>query len=179
MRTSPIAFVRRHAGLLAMLLAGAGVVAAWPTVVMPLVRGTPPRNLPSAERGGCPLAISPDPISLGTLDPGQSASAKLTLRNSGQCPVTVATVHTSCPCINVSGQPAYIGPGLTVSLTVEFDPAQEPDFRGGLSIDVFGRDPPGELVFQTHVRLEVRGQPAKPIDKPPAGRVSFLERGAP
>jgi hypothetical protein len=179
MRTNLIAFVRRHAGLLAMLSATAGVVAAWSAVAMPLENGSPTRNLTSGERGGLPLEISPDPISLGTLDPGQSAIAKLTLRNSGPHPVIVSRAQTGCPCLNVAGQTAYIGPGQAVNLTVEFDPTEDPDFRGRLSIDVFGRDQPGKIVFQTHVRLEVRDQLGKPADRLRVGPVSYLERGAP
>jgi Protein of unknown function (DUF1573) len=111
-----------------------------------------------------PLEVTPDPISLGTLEPGRSAVAKLTLRNSTSHPVLVSRVQTSCHCLNVAGQPTHIGSGQVADLTVKFDPTDDPDFRGGLSVDVLGHDPTGELVFQTRVRLEVRVQPGKAAD---------------
>ena len=86
----------------------------------------PPFEVSKHDGSHFPLEISPDPISLGTLDPGRSAIAKLTLRNSGSHPVIVARVETSCPCLNVAEQSTNIGPGRPPDLTVKFDPRTIP-----------------------------------------------------
>ena len=90
----------------------------------------------------------------------------------------VARVGTSCPCLNVADQSINIGPGEAADLTVKFDSVHDPDFRGGLSIDVIGRGPAGGIVIGTRVDLDVRAQPAKPVDRELAVLVSDLERGA-
>jgi len=51
-----------------------------------------------------------------------------------------------------------IGPGRSADMTIRFDPAEEPDFRGRLTIGVTGLGPTGAIVFQTHVDLEVRAE---------------------
>lgn len=131
---------------------------------------TPPfQILASSAQQGLPIEIRPDPISLGTLDPGQSAVAKFTLRNPGSHPVIVARVETSCPCLKVVDQPTSIGPGQAADLTVKFDPTNDPDFRGGLSIDVIGRDPMGRIVFQTRAKIEVGVQLGEPAESTPDG----------
>lgn len=126
-----------------------------------------------------PLEISPDPILLGTLFPGRSAIAKLTVRNSGSRPVIVESIETSCPCLNVAKQWARLGPRQTADLTVRFDPADEPDFRGCLSIDVIGREPGGEIAFRTRVEVEVRDHPGESAEGLPSGPDPNLEGGAP
>jgi hypothetical protein len=160
------------AGIAAVSLAVLGSAA--PNHIPPLSK------LTSTAGPQLPLKISPDPISLGTLDPGRSAVAKLTLRNSGSDPVIVARVETSCPCLTVAEQSTEIGPGQAADLTMEFDPADDPDFRGGLSIDVIGRDPLGGIVFRTRAQIEVRAQPGEPANRLSVGRPDpEPERGAP
>jgi len=93
--------------------------------------------------------------------------------------VIVAMVETSCPCLNVAEQSTNIGPGQAAELTVKFDPTDDPDFRGGLSIDVIGRDPRGGIVFRTRAQIDVRVQAGEPSYRLPSGPVSDGERGAP
>ena len=104
---------------------------------------------------GAPLQVSPDPVSLGSLSPGQQATGRITLRNPGQSPVIVERVETSCSCLDVGPFPIKIEPGRSANLTVRFDPADEPDFRGRLSIEVIGRGPTDLLAFRTRVGIEV------------------------
>ena len=104
---------------------------------------------------GAPLQVSPDPVSLGSLSPGQQATGRITLRNPGQSPVIVERVETSCSCLDVGPFPIKIEPGRSANLTVRFDPAAEPDFRGRLSIEVIGRGPAGLVAFRTHVAIVV------------------------
>jgi len=48
----------------------------------------------------------------------------------------------------------------SATLKVAFDPADEPDFRGGLSVDLTGREPDGATAFRTQVNLEVKAAPS-------------------
>jgi len=181
--TRPIPTIQ-HPGRLS-LLAATAALGSLTALSLALLGSTPPNQIPpplklaSSTGPRFPLEISPDPISLGILDPGRSAVAKLTLRNSGSHPVIVAWVETSCPCLSVAEQTTDIGPGQAADLTLKFDPTNDPDFRGGLSIDVIGRDPPGGIVFRTRAQIEVRAQPGESPDTLPASPVSDLERGAP
>jgi hypothetical protein len=115
---------------------------------------TPPLTHPaiSASRS-FPLAINPDPVSLGVLNAGQAARAMITLRNPGPQPVSVERIETGCSCLRVGPAPIRLGPGESAALTVAFDPSHDPDFRGMLSIDVDGHDATGSLVFRTCVNL--------------------------
>lgn len=91
----------------------------------------------------------------------------------------VATVETSCPCLLVSKQPVCVRPGECADLTVKFDPTDDPDFRGGLSIHVIGRDPTGEIVFGTRAHLEVLARSTTRDDQDLIQIVSGRERGEP
>ncbi|MGC8639443.1 MAG: DUF1573 domain-containing protein [Isosphaeraceae bacterium] len=98
--------------------------------------------------------MSPDPISLGVLSPGEGAEALASVRNIGARTVVVARVETSCPCVQVSQLPIRLGDGQTASLRILFDPSKEPGFCGGLTVHVRGY---GErsIVFCTRVSLTV------------------------
>jgi hypothetical protein len=115
-----------------------------------------PANLARSSGRRFPLTISPDPVMLGTLNAGQHTQFELVLANSGTEPVTVARVATSCPCLSVQQVPIRIGPTETRTLVLYFDPSDEPDFRGGLSIEVVGHDENDSTVFTTRVIVEVR-----------------------
>jgi hypothetical protein len=52
-----------------------------------------------------------------------------------------------------------VGPGESAEVRVAFDPSREPDFRGGLSIDVVGYGSMGAIAFRTRVDLDVRAEP--------------------
>lgn len=43
-------------------------------------------------------------------------------------------------------------------MTVEFDPSEEPEFHGRLSVDLAGHDAGGSVVFRTSVHLRVMGR---------------------
>jgi len=103
------------------------------------------------------LEIRPDPISLGVIEAGTPGKAALTLRNPGSVPLTLERVETSCSCIRVETVPVRIDACGSVDLAVVFDPTSEPDFRGGLSVDLTGRMPGGATLFHTQVNLLVRG----------------------
>jgi len=104
-------------------------------------------------------------VSLGILLPGQSADAKFVLRNLGPQTVTVERVKTSCPCLRVEPASFKVGSGEFAELVVGFDPSHDPDFRGGLSIEVAGLSTTGEVEFRARVDLEVQAVSLKDAER--------------
>ena len=82
----------------------------------------------------------------------------LTRYSRSRQPVTVVRVATSCPCLSAKQVPIRIGPAETRTLVLCFDPSDEPDFQGGLSIEVAGHDENDSTVFTTRVNVDVRAQ---------------------
>jgi hypothetical protein len=119
---------------------------------------TPPSNLKSSARQRFPLEISPDPVDLGILLPGQSAQATITLHNPGPHPVSVEQIETRCPCIRVEPASFKVAAGEFAEFVARFDPSHDPDFRGGLSIDVVGRSSRDFVLFRARVNLDIRVQ---------------------
>lgn len=105
------------------------------------------------------LHVSPDPTVLGAIRPGQSATASLTLRNPQADAVIVEQVETSCYCVRVTPASFRIAPDEDVELTVTFDSSKEPNFRGGLSVQVAGKGRDDVVLFRTLVELTVRPAP--------------------
>lgn len=100
------------------------------------------------------LVIVPDPISIGTLKPGQVARVKATLRNPRTESVRLDRVETSCPCVSVESLPTIAANG-TSEIEVVFNPSEEPDFRGALSVELIGKDDGAKSLFETRANLEV------------------------
>jgi hypothetical protein len=126
------------------------LLPAWLAACAPDARGPV-----SADGGPRLLAASPDPIALGSLRPGQGAEGTLGLRNPGDEAVEVASVETSCPCIRASPPALSIAPRGAGSLTLAFDPSDEPGFRGMLSVEVTGWTADRRVAFRTRAELEV------------------------
>lgn len=116
-------------------------------------------------------------MSLGILSPGQLASVKITLGNRGPQPAKVERIKTSCPCLRVEPQSFEVGSGEFAELVVGFDPSHDPDFRGGLSIEVTGLSTAGKGVFHARVGLEVQAAPVKASTRS-SGSSPTIERGA-
>jgi len=151
---------RLRSRLWAALPAGAVVIVTALAIVVPSPNLTPPVNSATSETHRFPLEISPDPVDLGVLPPRESAQATISLRNRGPHPLRVQRIETSGPCLTTTPGPIWIGRGECKVLAVEFDPSEEPDFRGRLAIDVTGYD--GDVVaFHTLVELEVRAAALK------------------
>jgi len=83
----------------------------------------------------------------------------IALHNSSRQPAIVERIQTSCPCLHVEKQSITLRPGESADLPVRFDSLDEPDFRGGLSIEVVGRGVTGGVVFATQVNVQVRPEP--------------------
>jgi hypothetical protein len=82
--------------------------------------------------------------------------------------------QTSCPCLRVEEPSILLGPGESAAFAVKFDPANDPGFRGKLSIEVVGLGVAGGVVFKTNVNVEVRAEPA---DQPAPGHTTAQDTG--
>jgi Protein of unknown function (DUF1573) len=102
------------------------------------------------------LRISPDPIDLGALSPGKRVETEIALMNVQEHSVQLASIRTSCPCIRISGSPLQVAPRDSATLALVFDPTEDPDFRGSLSVEVTGLGADGDVVFRTVVKLTVK-----------------------
>jgi len=151
------------AGLIGAVTSCAGLPAVTSTPPPPKSAFSPNRHFP--------LETTPDPVDLGILSRGRSAVAKITLRNSSEQPAIVQRIQTSCPCLHVERQSITLRPGESADLPVRFDSLDEPDFRGGLSIEVVGRGVTGGVVFATRVGVEIRnGLGNQPAPESATGR---------
>lgn len=93
---------------------------------------------------------------IGVIAAGWPAQSPFVVRNDGSAPVMLKRAVTSCPCIGVSGMPVRLGPNEARSLKVAFDPTEDPEFRGALSVDVSGYDGTGKTLFRARAELDVR-----------------------
>jgi Protein of unknown function (DUF1573) len=101
------------------------------------------------------LSLSPNPVSLGRLKPGQTARTDVVLKNSGREQRDVSRIETSCPCVQLTPFSARLGPGMSTNLEVKFDPSSESNFRGSLAVRVTGIDAEGVEQFQGTVEVTV------------------------
>jgi hypothetical protein len=135
------------------------LVASWFTLLgSSAANPTPPPALGPAypSRQLFPLEIDPNPVSLGILEVGQSGERLVSLRNPQSELVYLERISTSCPCIQVTPAPIQVSPRETKNLTVRFDLSTEPDFRGGLSVEITGIGVGEQVLFQSKVDFEVR-----------------------
>lgn len=66
-----------------------------------------------------------------------------------------ARVESSCPCVAVAPAAFEVAPGGSVALAVARDLADEPDFRGGLAVEVVGRAADGRALGIARVAATV------------------------
>ncbi|MFI5456162.1 MAG: DUF1573 domain-containing protein [Isosphaerales bacterium] len=102
-----------------------------------------------------PLAISPCPIIFEAYESGESAQTSLVVRNTQSVALTLERIETSCSCIGIAPVPIEIGPGEPRTLNVTFDSSSDPDFEGGLSVEISGYLSDGKIAFRTQAKVEV------------------------
>lgn len=115
----------------------------------------PPLNSPGSAKAHFPLEISPDPIELGVLDPGESAEATLLLRNPRAEPILVVKIETSCDCVSAKPGSLQFGGCETRTLTLSYDPSAAPIFEGRLGVVITGYMSGDNVAFRTGIRLRV------------------------
>jgi hypothetical protein len=114
-------------------------------------------TLTSGERPA--IALSPDPVMLGTLDGRRLVERVDSARNTQNAPIKLARIETSCPCIQVTPRSRHIAADEAQDWTVTFDPSPDPGFEGRLSVEVTGYLEDGQIAFRTHVDLEMKPKP--------------------
>lgn len=111
-----------------------------------------------------PLEVRPDSLSLGVLESGQSARRTVTIHNPTSHKIDVERVETSCSYVSVFQLPIAIQPCDTAELTVVFDPKDEPEFVGQLSIGLTGIGNADLPVFRERVDVDVRSPILKNVE---------------
>ena len=130
----------------------------------------PPPHLDSAANTTSRLT-APESISLGTLRPGQSGKATLTVRNETAVPIHVDRFETSCPCLKADSSRIVVDGNSSSTLILQYDGSSEPSFRGRLSVAIEGKSGDGTVLFQTRATLEVHapedpvGKSARPLER--------------
>ncbi len=79
----------------------------------------------------------------------------MTVENSSDRVIVIAQVESSCPCVTAIGLPIRIDPGGHDEITLKVDSTQEPEFRGGLAVEMAGLDEGGvaRLHWVAHVEI--------------------------
>lgn len=105
------------------------------------------------------LSSSVSAINLGTVTPGQTADAVLTLSNLSDGPIEVLEPDVTCPCLSVTVPKQTLQGRENLSIGLHFDPAHEPDFRGPLQIGVVFRIKDHKQTLRTTVDVTVTRKP--------------------
>lgn len=101
------------------------------------------------------LNANPDMIDFGTLPRHAQRKGSFTLSNPGMTSVPIARIESSCPCVRARLAQSTISPGGKVELEIELDFREEPDFTGGLLVEVLGQTPEGTLAFSVKISMTV------------------------
>lgn len=91
----------------------------------------------------------------GKVKANSKKEISLVLQNQSQNLIEIHTVETSCPCVRPSIERINVEPGETVTIKIQFDPAEEPEFRGRLAVEYVCRNEAKQVVFSTTVDIEV------------------------
>jgi len=95
-----------------------------------------------------PLTIEPTPISLGEIEPGQSASAEVVVRNATDDAIGPVRLRTSCPCVDVTPRSVSVDAHGATKIRIVFDPREDPGFRGQLAVNLVGKRADEGVVFR-------------------------------
>lgn len=113
--------------LLSLVLVACGGAGA---AVEPPAAGVPA----SAPAAGNPrVSLETDLLELGDLPNGVVAEREVAVANTGNAPLVVESVTTSCGCTSAVLEPMTLAPGERGNLRISFDSgAHGPDLRGEL-----------------------------------------------
>jgi hypothetical protein len=108
-----------------------------------------------AHRNAPLVIVSPGTIEMGELTPGGRKEVGFFITNPGDASVTVGRIEASCACLRIELPTYLLMPEAMVSGRATIDLRAEPDFTGGLAIEVKGFDGSGTVLFATVVNAEV------------------------
>jgi hypothetical protein len=121
-------------------------------------------------KGGAPVAaaprvlrFSPEIIEFGEVDPGKPVTAKLTITNTGDAPVTIESVKGGCGCTTVSAPPkGPVAPGGSFTVDVTMDPGTK---TGVALVKPVHVAIAGGQVESMQIKAKVKGVPAPVAEK--------------
>ena len=112
--------------------------------------------------GGAPgLALEAVQLDLGDVPNGQIIQRELAVSNTGDAPLVVESISTSCGCTTASLTPEQLAPGESGTLQIEFDAgAHGTDLTGPLVRQIFinSNDP-----AQPEVTIELAVNVTSPV----------------
>lgn len=133
-----------------------GLLIVWPWVAACLSACSP--GEPGRLKPETVIQPHPDPVVMGTVTRADPVYRTLRLQNLSDRPITVQVVEVSCECVSMAPVPLTIESSRVGELIVEFDPREDPGFRGKLGVMATGRDREGRALFQTRVDVEVANE---------------------
>ena len=87
---------------------------------------------------------------------GERLRAEVLVKNRRAKRCAVAAWRTSCDCLSIQPDTVSVEPADAARLTCALDFSSEPEFAGGLGIQVEGLDAARNVVLQFEVRVSVR-----------------------
>jgi len=101
------------------------------------------------------LQLKPQPLTLGRQTRSTIGVRHFEVQNVTKETITLASISTSCSCISATNLPLKLESNQKTSLTLQFNPKDEPDFVGRLAVDLVGRRPDGSIVFRESLAVQV------------------------
>ena len=102
------------------------------------------------------LIANPNPIFLGEIKAGTEGRTTTLVRNPTSESILIDKLGSSCSCIRLSPSRFAVKPGESAELSVVFDPAEDPEFRGTLLVEAVGLGKSGEESLKFKIRVTVK-----------------------
>ncbi|HUY32582.1 MAG TPA: hypothetical protein VMV69_07345 [Pirellulales bacterium] len=126
---------------------GGDVAARAQAAYSPMEAPAPPRARSGRTEGRAEL---------GSVGRGAAAEGTMVIANKLAHEVRVAKVTTSCECLSVHLPFKTLAPNESTIAEFRLDMSKDPDFVGGLGIDVHGLDASGFELFYFEVMVDVK-----------------------
>jgi hypothetical protein len=153
----------KSARMTCILLAG---LAATPAFAAPLDgagQASPAPAAAPAVPGPRMLRFAPETIEFGEVDPGKPVTAKLTITNVSDAPITVEGIKGGCGCTTVSAPPREpVAPGASFTVDVTMDPGAKP---GVALVKPMYVTVAGGAVESMQIKAKVKGTPVPAAEK--------------
>jgi len=103
-----------------------------------------------------PVLSCTESVDLGNVSRGMRQSKSFLLTNTSASQIHIASVRTTCPCLEIILPHSTMMPFETMEACAVLDLREEPEFAGMLSIPVHGITDAGNTAFSLHVKSTVR-----------------------
>ena len=111
------------------------------------------------------LSVSKATLQFNNVSPGQRTSKKLTLTNTGDEPLEIAKIRTSCSCIQAKCPLQLINPGKSISINVSFNSKGKSTGQGYYQILIYSSDSQEKITripVLTNIEAMARGLKISP-----------------